>query len=360
MSNVLVVLGATGNQGRAVLTYFQQHEPSYKLRGTSRNPSSDAAITLAKSGIEIVKADLNDLDSLKHAFQDATVIFAYTAGSEILQSSNLIPKVMSGELKPPVGQYAYEIEVQQGKNVADAAATIPTLHRLVWSSLTDVRGRSHGKYVQAYHLDSKYTVWQYMRNLPELKDKASAVLMGGFMDNLANTPQQWGISRVSCDSCSVCHSQGIDSVPAQQTNGDFLVSLPLQKDYPIPWVDVERDTGAFVHALTKASAGTHVLGVSEWLGTGKYLELLFDHLEVKGQFQDISFEAAVQDDPLGLKLQFAEGFRFAEEFGYTGGDPEVVSPDDLEKQGFSIPRSKIIDHIKRTDWSKFLGTKPAA
>ncbi|KAK5155039.1 hypothetical protein LTS14_005994 [Recurvomyces mirabilis] len=309
MSNVLVVIGATGNQGRAVLTYFQQYEPSYKLRGTSRNPSSDAAIALAKSGIEIVKADLNDLDSLKHAFKDATVIFAYTAGSEILQSSNLIPKVMSGELKPPVGQYAYEIEVQQGKNVADAAATIPTLHRLVWSSLTDVRGRSGGKYVQAYHLDSKYTVWQYMRDLPALKDKASAVLMGGFMDNLANTPQQWGISR--------------------QTNGDFLVSLPLQKDCPIPWVDVERDTGAFVHALTKASPGTHVLGVSEWLGTGKYLELLFDHLGVKGRFEDISFEAAVQNDPLGLKLQFAEGFRFAEEFGYTGGDPEVVSPDDV-------------------------------
>ena len=107
---------------------------------------------------------------------------------------------MSDELKPPVGQYTYDIEVQQGKNVADAAATIPTLKRLVWSSLTDVRGRSHGKYVQAYHLDSKYTVWSYMRSLPSLKEKASAVLMGGFMDNLANTPQQWGISRVSYDA----------------------------------------------------------------------------------------------------------------------------------------------------------------
>ena len=99
---------------------------------------------------------------------------------------------------------------------------------------------------------------------------------------------------------------------------------------------MERDTGAFVHALVKAPAGTHVLGVSEWLGTGRYLEILFDHLGVKGQFQDISFETAVQDDPLGLKLQFAEGFRCAEEFGYTGGDPEVVSPDEVGITRFAI------------------------
>ena len=112
MSHLLVVIGATGNQGRAVLRYFQQHEPSYRLRGTTRNPSSEAATALAKAGIEIVKAELDDPESLKQAFKDATVIFAYTAGAEIMKSSGIIGKVMSGELKPPVGQYTYDIEVQ--------------------------------------------------------------------------------------------------------------------------------------------------------------------------------------------------------------------------------------------------------
>ena len=39
------------------------------------------------------------------------------------------------------------------------------------------------------------------------------------------------------------------------------------------------------------------------------------------------------------------------EFGYAGGDPEVITADELEKRGFKVPRSKIVDHIKRSDWS---------
>lgn len=116
MSKLLVVVGALGGQGSAVIRYFQQHEPTYKLRGLTRNPTSDAAKKLAGTGVEVVKADLNDVASLKEAFKGANAIFAYT------DSASLVPqvmgRVMSGESPGPIGAAASAIEIQQGQNIA--------------------------------------------------------------------------------------------------------------------------------------------------------------------------------------------------------------------------------------------------
>ena len=186
MSKLLVVVGATGNQGRGAIDYFQKHVPTYHIRGTTRNPSSATAKKLADSGVEMVTADLEDVDSLKQAFGGADAIWAYTAFGEILYS--LMPKVISGELKAPVGAHAFPIEVQQGKNLADAASTVPELKRLVWSTLTNVTKWSGGKYVHGYHLDPKEVVYEYMQSLPGLQGKVSAVNMGVFMDNSQSHP----------------------------------------------------------------------------------------------------------------------------------------------------------------------------
>ena len=95
MSNLLVVTGATGSQGSGVIKYFQEHKPSWKLRGLTRNPSSAAARECAKSGVEIVQADYNDVDSLKVAFVGATAIFAYTDVLGLLTSPQIMGRVMN-------------------------------------------------------------------------------------------------------------------------------------------------------------------------------------------------------------------------------------------------------------------------
>ncbi len=197
MSKLLVVVSATGNQGAAAIKYFQQHVPSYKLRGTTRNPSSDAAVALAKSGVEVVQADTNDVDSLKAAFQGADAVFAYTTFSGILQTPEIMGKVMAGKLPPPVGQYAFDVEVQQGKNMADAAATVPGLERLVWSSLSGVKKWSKGKYTQGFHFDSEEVVREYMNSLAPLEGKVSCLQMGAFADNMINMPERFGLTKVS-------------------------------------------------------------------------------------------------------------------------------------------------------------------
>ena len=54
--------------------------PGWEVRTITRNPGSEAARALGLSlpGIKVVKADLDDVESLKSAFKDANAIFGVT------------------------------------------------------------------------------------------------------------------------------------------------------------------------------------------------------------------------------------------------------------------------------------------
>lgn len=77
---VFVVLGATGSQGGSVIDALLP-EGKYTLRAVTRDPSSDKAKALAAKGVEVVKGDVNDPESLKKAFQGAWGVFSVTAVS---------------------------------------------------------------------------------------------------------------------------------------------------------------------------------------------------------------------------------------------------------------------------------------
>jgi hypothetical protein len=55
-------------QGAAVLEVFIK-ESGWKIRGITRDPTKDAAKALEARGVEIVKADIEDVESLKNAFK---------------------------------------------------------------------------------------------------------------------------------------------------------------------------------------------------------------------------------------------------------------------------------------------------
>jgi hypothetical protein len=196
MSKTLVVVGATGSQGRAVINYFQSQAPSWSIRGFTRKPASDVAVNIANSGVDIVKADLNDVESLKGAFKGANYIFAYTDFAGIIGSPEVMGKFQAGELELSVGEASYKIELQQGKNIADAAATVPELERLVWSALPAVKRLSKGKYEKVYHFDAKADAFEYMLGVKTLQNKASAVHLGAFMTNAVSGLDLFKLLRV--------------------------------------------------------------------------------------------------------------------------------------------------------------------
>src|SRR5271170_484484 len=76
---IIAVLGATGSQGgglvRAILA-----DPSggFAARAITRDPNSDKAKDLAKLGAEVVAADVDDVESLKKAFQGAYGAYCVT------------------------------------------------------------------------------------------------------------------------------------------------------------------------------------------------------------------------------------------------------------------------------------------
>ena len=105
----VLVTGATGRQGGAVARHMLAK--GWRLRTLTRNPNSYAAKQLAGQGAELVKGDLDDAASLERAARGVYGIYSvqdfWTVGAKR--------------------------EVQQGKNLADAAKKAGVEH-FVYSS----------------------------------------------------------------------------------------------------------------------------------------------------------------------------------------------------------------------------------
>jgi len=115
---IIAVVGATGAQGgglvRAILS---DKSGEFAARAITRNPDSDKAKELAKMGAEIVKADLDNLESLKKAFAGAYGVYGVTNFWE---------------------HFSPEKEKAQAANIAAAAKDAKVKH-VIWSSLDDTR-----------------------------------------------------------------------------------------------------------------------------------------------------------------------------------------------------------------------------
>jgi hypothetical protein len=177
-------------QGGSVAKAFLK-DPSFKIRGIARDPNSAAALALTAQGIEIVKGDIDDLSTLKPAFAGASIIFGNTAFSNAfsMPTEADIAKLRSGQT---LREWCYESEVQQGKNIADAVASVPELDMFIWSTLSHAKKWSKGKYAGVYHFDSKAMVVEYIEErYPEVRKKMNMLQMGLFITNW-----KWGQAAV--------------------------------------------------------------------------------------------------------------------------------------------------------------------
>lgn len=71
---IILVTGATGAQGGAVIDALQGS--GFALRALVRNPSSASAAALASQGVELVRGDFDDSESLKRAMKDVFGVFS--------------------------------------------------------------------------------------------------------------------------------------------------------------------------------------------------------------------------------------------------------------------------------------------
>ena len=123
---------------------------------------------------------------MKRAFQNADLIFGVTDFWTIWKDP------ASKDRKKPdqeLVEYFYEVELQQGKNMADAAATVGRLHRYIFSSMADATKSSKGKYTRLYHMDSKAKAAAYAQSILELSGKFSQIQAPIYFQ----VPWKWGL-----------------------------------------------------------------------------------------------------------------------------------------------------------------------
>lgn len=135
MQKLILVTGATGNQGGAVVDQLLQTD--FKVRALTRGPASEKAQALAARGVEVVQGDLDDAGSLVRAMEGAYGVFS-------------VQNFMD---------HGVERETEQGRRVADAAQKAGVQH-LVYTS---VGGADRDSGVP--HFESKWKIEEHIRAL---------------------------------------------------------------------------------------------------------------------------------------------------------------------------------------------------
>lgn len=196
---VIVVIGATGNQGGSVIDSLLATK-KFSLRGVTRSAKPEQVNALKAKGVEVVVADMKKKDTLVAAFKGAWGVFCVTQFWD--------PEIM----KNP------ELEFEVGKNQVDAALEAK-VSVLIWSGLGDCDGVS-GKKWHVPHFTNKWRVEEYARKHKEID--SIFVYAGFYAQNF------------------------MGFMPPKPTeDGTLAFHLPVRADVGVPLFDVS-DTGRWV------------------------------------------------------------------------------------------------------------------
>jgi len=255
MSKLIAVVGATGAQGGSVCKFLLK-DGKYKVRALTRNP--EKAKDLVAQGVEVVKADLSDVESLKEGLKGCYGVFS------VQNFWELFGGVAQGD---PIK--ARDEEVKQGKNLADAAKAVGIKH-FVHSTL------DAGSNVP--HFQSKVEIEHYLKKIGV---PTSNVTTSFYYENLLST----GFGMVSWRDDKLVFTM---SYPADATMPSYSVS----------------DTGAFVlEALNNPDKwiGKTLVAVSEHISMSEIVSTCTRVTGVKAVYEPIDME------------EFRKGGPFAEE-----------------------------------------------
>ena len=282
MSNLLVIFGVTGSQGASITnTIINDAEllKMYKIRGITRDPSKADAQALAKKGVEVVKADLDDRASIQAALNGAHTVFAMTV-------SMYVPGGM-------------EREVEQGKAIADEAVAAGA-KLLIWSTVPSPTKLTNGNYpVDSF--DSKDTVKDYIETLPI---KSAFFSPGGFMTNFQT-------------------HMGAHPGP----DGQLAVTNFIKPDTIIPLIDIAEDTGKYVGAILadpEKYAGTTFCSATKIYTMQQIVDAMANASGKPIKYNQVPKDVYASFLPEATKKTFVNMMSYFEYCGYYGPDSEKL------------------------------------
>ncbi|KAH7313716.1 hypothetical protein B0I35DRAFT_277731 [Stachybotrys elegans] len=323
-SNIIAIVGATGNQGSSVAHTFLAL-PHWQVRCLTRNPSSPAAQALSAAGAEVVAADLEDPASLDRAFSDVTAVF--------LNTDFWVPFAAACARGVPPQESiteAWGTEVRHAKNAALAAAKQPSLRRFVYSALGPMARGSGGKYPHCAHWESKAAAADFMeKEVPELQGKLSMFYAGAYHDNALLYPQQY---------------EGLDG---------WNIVLPDAAYTRMPVLRAKDASGPYVRALIEDEEPGVKLEAYDCLVSAQ--EAVDTWAKVTGkQAKLLTVSSEEMHRITGIPDEVLDGARSIAEFGYMAGvEGKVLRPEDLKNKvpGMAwedILRQRGIDNVLAT------------
>jgi len=284
---VIAVVGSTGAQGgglcRAILD-----DPSHEFscRAITRDPEKDKARALAAKGAEVVRADLDDVESLKKAFAGAYGVYAVTNFWE---------------------HFSAEKEKAQAKNIADAAKAAGVQH-VIWSTLEDTRKLMAPDDTRMPMLQEKYRV-------PHFDGKAEADA------HFSGLPVTFLMTSFYWDNLFM-----FGMVPKKGEDGNYSWAFPMGHA-KLAGIAAE-DIGRTAYAIFKC--GSQYIGKTVGIfGEALTIEEMGAQLSSVLGIGPIHYHAAEADE------YRAYGFPGADEMGnmfqvYRDFEPEFLAPRSRE------------------------------
>ena len=294
MPKLLAVFGATGCQGSSVINSVladAKLSKQYKIRGLTRDPTSDSAKKLPKS-VEVVAANFNNRTSIQAALEGVHTVFMMTVPSFSLDGK--------------------ATECNTAKMFADVAVERGVQY-IIFSTLPNASQISQGKHTKLVSFDGKAEAEEHIRKLPI---KSAFISLGFFMDNWES------LSYLS---------------PKHQENGSWVFKRPQAPTTKMPFIDAKGDTGKLVGAILadpQKYDGHTFFGASGFYSWKEIVSIMSRVLGQNVEFQQISLQEFLDSFPNpNLASLFADGFEYWEKYGYWGTGEE-------QKVAWSIENAK--------------------
>jgi uncharacterized protein YbjT (DUF2867 family) len=291
---LLVVFGATGQQGGAIINHVLSSpnlSSKYTLRGVTRDPSSAAAQALIARKVEVVPGDADKPESLAPALAGADFVFVLTA--------------------PTFGPSGKEDEVAQGKALIDGAVAAGAEY-VIHSTIPHISVLSGGKYTNVPHFDAKGELENYLRDLSKKGVIRSAFFSpGSYMQNY----HTWFGPR---------KAKGKEDEWEMINVGDASTKVPL--------LDIE-DAGKWVGAILADPAkyeGRHIAAAQKLYPYSEVVAAVSKAAGKKVSHRKVSDEEFKEafGDVLGEPI--LDVFSFVRDFGYYGPGTEKQVQEGIE------------------------------
>jgi uncharacterized protein YbjT (DUF2867 family) len=317
---IIAVVGSTGAQGGGLVeAILNDASGGFSARAITRDPNKDKAKAIAAKGGEVVKADLDDVESLKKAFAGADGVYAVTNFWE---------------------HFSGEKEKTQAKNIADAAKAAGVKH-VVWSTLEDTRNLMKADDKRMPMLQEKYRV-------PHFDAKAEA---DSFFEGV---PTTFLVTSFYWDNL---YSFGL--APKKGADGQYEWTFPMG-DSKLAGIAVE-DIGKVAYGIFKAGQQY----------VGKTVGILGEALTISEMGEKISKAMGVgpvRYNAVDADLYRSFGFPGADEMGnmfqmYRDFAKEVLGARNIEETRRLNPQLQNFDQFLAKNKSKIepaMNPAPAA